>query len=133
MYFNDKEFYDSDVCPQYRELGIQIPLKLQTHIDHPILGIPIDKTKVTHELMDDGTKYAFPHWYVRLSPGYDQRLIPQNGTIVSLQEPGDIWIQIQFEDATNMPENSMLVYTLLYDDVNLVVDTKKKTFSNPYN
>jgi hypothetical protein len=27
----------------------------------------------------------------------------------------------------------MLVYTLLYDDVNLVVDTKKKTFSNPYN
>jgi len=133
--FNEVEYFDSKRPEKFSKLPLSVPLILQTHLDYPIMGIPVDRMKTTLDILqDDGTNYAFPHLYYRLSPGYNQHLLPVRGSIAQLQKEGNLTMVVRFEDSEQMPKNSVLVYYLLYEDeVALSVDVQKKVFHNRYN
>jgi len=133
--FNDIEYFDSTRHEKFTKLPLSVPLVLQNHLDYPIMGIPVDRKSTTLDLLqDDGTNYAFPHLYYRLSPGFDQHLMPIRGNVAQLQKEGNVEMIVRFDEAAQMPEKAMLVYYFLYeDDVALSVDIQKKVFHNRYN
>ena len=131
--FRDEELYQNDPDNKNAHLRLYDANNLEDHWNYPVAGIPIDRKKMTLEnLIDDGTKYAFPHVYIRLSPGYHQRLIPAHGKINQYQEEGNLEIEVKFS-ATGVVDKSLLaVAYALYDDyLNVEADLKKKVFYNP--
>jgi hypothetical protein len=114
-------------------LGLEDALNLENHIKFPIAGIPVDKNKTTlNQLLDDGTNYAFPHTYLRLSPGYHQRLLPATGKTDHLQDPGILEIKLTFSNnATINKDLAVFVYAFYDDFIHVIADLKKKTFYNP--
>jgi len=114
-------------------LGLDDALNLENHYKYPIAGIPVDKNKTTLKLLlDDGTNYAFPHKYLRLSPGFHQRLIPSTGKTDHLQDPGILDVKITFsKNAAVNKDLAVFVYAIYDDYVNVIADLKKKTFYNP--
>jgi len=135
LLFNEHVYYSSKTMPQLENLGMEIPLVLQTHTKHPILGIPIDKEKTSGELLvDDGKNYSFPHQYVRLSAGYDQRMLPEIGSMSDFQREGKLTVLIHFLDGAHFQDNAQIACFLMYaEDANLHIDVLKKLYNNPYN
>jgi hypothetical protein len=84
------------------------------------------------QLLEDGTHYAFPHTYIRLSPGFNQRLMPKTGKTDQLQDPGTMEIKMTFAKNDIIKKDlTVLVYAFYDDYFNAVADVKQKTFSNP--
>lgn len=131
--FRDEELYRNDPDNKHANLKLYDAIMLEDHWNFPIAGIPIDRQKLTLEqLLDDGTNYAFPHAYVRLSPGYHQRFIPAHGKISQYQEKGNLVVELKFS-ANSIIDKSLLVaaYALYDDYLNVEADLKKKVFYNP--
>ena len=83
-------------------------------------------------LLDDGTNYAFPHTYLRHSPGYHQRLMLPTGKTGRLQQPGTLEIGMTFvKNGQLNKELTVLVYAFYDDYINVLADVKNKTFFNP--
>ena len=114
-------------------LGLDQALTLENHLKYPIAGIPVDKNNTTlKQLLDDGTNYAFPHTYLRLSPGFNQRLMPATGKSDHLEDPGILDIKLTFtKNAAVNKDLAVFVYAFYDDYVNVIADLKKKTFYNP--
>jgi hypothetical protein len=114
-------------------LGLEQALTLENHLKYPIAGIPVDKNNTTLKyLLDDGTNYAFPHTYLRLSPGFNQRLMPATGKSDHLEDPGILDIKLTFtKNAAVNKDLAVFVYAFYDDYVNVIADLKKKTFYNP--
>ena len=114
-------------------LGLEDAMHLENHLRYPMAGIPVDKTKTTlKQLLEDGTNYAFPHMYLRLSPGYHQRLMPATGKTDHLQDPGILDIKLTFSKTAIVNKDLAVFVYAFYDDyVNVIADLKKKTFYNP--
>ena len=131
--FKDQELYKTDPSNKNAYLGLNDGANLEAHWLYPIAGIPVDRTKMTMKnLLDDGTEYAFPHIYLRLSPGSHQRLIPINGKISQIQEKGNLDIDMIFTDDQVIDKELMVVVCALYDDyLNVEADLRKKTYYNP--
>ena len=132
--FKDQVVYSNNANHRNADLRMDDATNLQNHIDFPIAGIPVDKSKMTLEqLNNDGTTYAFPHVYVRLSPGFHQRLLPPQGKIEQLKEPGNFEVDVRFTENQPITEKDMiLVVYAFYDDFyNVTADVKNKTFHNP--
>ena len=130
--FNMQDLYATNT-DRDAYLGLEDAINLENHLNYPIAGIPVDKTKTTlKQLLDDGTNYAFPHKYLRLSPGYQQRLMPATGKTDHLQDPGILDIKLTFSNnATVNKDLAVFVYALYDDYINVIADLKKKTFYNP--
>jgi hypothetical protein len=110
---------------------------LETHYAYPICNIPVDQDKMTLDnLINDGTLSAFPHIYIRLSPGYNQRLIPDTAhkNLIQYEEPGDLKFDIRFKERNtlDLQKTSLLVYAL-YDDVHATFDPKTNRYVSLYN
>jgi hypothetical protein len=131
--FRDEELYQNGRETRFSHLNLHDAINLTDHWMYPVAGIPVDRQKMTLEhLLDDGTKYAFPHVYVRLSPGHQQRLIPSQGKIDQYHEPGNLLIDMQFAPNQIVDKDLMVVVYALYDDYfNVEADLKKKTYFNP--
>ena len=114
-------------------LGLDQALTLENHLKYPIAGIPVDKNNTTlKQLLDDGTNYAFPHTYLRLSPGFNQRLMPATGKTDHLQGPGILDIKLTFTKNVAVNKDLAVFVYAFYDDYyNVIADLKKKTFYNP--
>ena len=114
-------------------LGLEEALTLENHLKYPIAGIPVDRNNTTlKQLLDDGTNYAFPHTYLRLSPGFNQRLMPATGKSDHLEDPGILDIKLTFtKNAAVNKDLAVFVYAFYDDYVNVIADLKKKTFYNP--
>ena len=133
--FKDQQIYSSNANRKHANLQLNDATNLQNHLDYPIAGIPVDKNKMTLEyLNNDGTTYAFPHVYVRLSPGSHQRLMPSLGRPDQLKEPGNFEIEVRFTENQPINDKSLiLVAFAFYDDFyNVIADVKGKTFYNPF-
>ncbi len=132
--FKDQEVYTNYTSHRYADLQMDDATNLQNHLDFPIAGFPVDKSKMTWEqLHNDGTTYAFPHIYVRLSPGYNQRSMAPLGKIDQLKEPGNFEIDLRFTENQPITNTGLiLVVFAFYDDFyNVIADVKNKTFYNP--
>ena len=114
-------------------LGLEQAITLENHLKYPIAGIPVDRNNTTlKQLLDDGTNYAFPHTYLRLSPGFNQRLMPATGKTDHLQDPGILDIKLTFTKNVAVNKDLAVFVYAFYDDyVNVIADLKKKTFYNP--
>lgn len=132
--FNQQKVYDSSANFKSQELHLDNPQNLMNHYQFPIANIPVDKKTMTFEqLADDGTKYSFPHLYIRLTPGYDERSIPFNVNFKMFTQPGVVDIEVKFKDEAPPEEGSMIICYALYNDVNAVANLKTKQIINPYN
>ena len=132
--FKDQELYSNNPNHKYANLQMGDATNLQNHVDYPIAGIPVDKNKMTLEqLNNDGTTYAFPHVYVRLLPGFHQRLMPAIGKPDQVKEPGNFEVDIRFTENQPISDKDLiLVVFAFYDDCyNVIADVKSKTFYNP--
>jgi len=131
--FNQQKIYDSSLNYKYEELKLEKPQNLLNHYQYPIATIPVDKKSMTFDLLeDDGTKYAFPHLYIRLTSGYEERPIPFNVNFKMFTQPGNLEIELKFTNSTP-PTDSMIVCCALYNDINAVANLKTKQIVNPYN
>jgi hypothetical protein len=130
--FNMEDLYNTNT-DRDAYLGLYDATNLENHIKYPISGIPVDKNKMTlKHLLDDGTNYAYPHTFIRLSPGYHQRLMPPTGKIDRLQQPGTLEIGMTFiKNGQLNKELTVLVYAFYDDYINVSTDLKNKTFYNP--
>jgi hypothetical protein len=131
--YKDQELYTMKPDEINGHLGVNNATDLQNHLEYPIAGIPIDKKNTTIEqLKDDGKKYAFPHAYIRLSPGYHQRLLSPKGKLDQLQQPGNLDIELRFTETEPVNKKLMIVAFAFYDDYyNVAADVKNKRFYNP--
>lgn len=131
--FRDEELYENDPDNKNAHLRLYDASNLEVHWNYPVAGIPIDRQKVTlTNILDDGTNYAFPHAYIRLSPGHHQRLIPANGKINQYQEEGNLEIELKFSANGIVDKSLIVVAYAVYDDyLNVEADLKKKFFYNP--
>ena len=131
--FKDQELYTMKPDEINGHLGMDNGTNLQNHLEDPIAGIPVDKSTVTLEqLNDDGKKYAFPHVYLRLSPGYHQRLMSPKGKLDQVQLPGDFNIEVRFTENEPVNKKLMIVAFAIYDDYyHVSADVKNKRFFNP--
>ncbi len=130
--FNMEDLYNTNT-DRDAYLGLYDATNLENHIKYPISGIPVDKNKMTlKHLLDDGTNYAYPHTFIRLSPGYHQRLMPPTGKIDRLQQPGTLEIGMTFIKNGQLNKDlTVLVYAFYDDYINVSTDLKNKTFYNP--
>jgi len=132
--FNQQVVYNSETYQKNEEIGIDKPQNWVNHHQYPIASIPVDKNTMTFDMLnDDGTSYAFPHLYIRLSPGYLERNVPFNVDFKSFTQPGNLDIEVKFVDGKPPVAKSMLICYALYNDVNAVVNLKTKQFLNRYN
>jgi len=132
--FNQQKIYDSSPNFKYKELGLDEPQDLLNHYNFPIANIPVDKKSMTFELLqDDGTKYAFPHLYIRLTCGYEERNIPFNVNYKMFTQPGVLDIDVKFIDGTGPEAKSSIICLALYNDFNAIANLKTKQIVNPYN
>jgi hypothetical protein len=132
--FNMQTLHDFKVQNLNDILGLYDAYNLENHCNFPIAGIPVDKDTMTlKNLLDDGTIYAFPHTYLRLSPGYHQRIMSYgSNNMDQFKQPGNLDIKMRFTDDNLINRELMVVVYAFYDDYsNVVVDPKKKTFKNP--
>jgi len=132
--FNRQMVFNSDETHTNGRLGLDRAQNLMNHLQYPICSIPVDTKTMTFDLLkDDGTKYAFPHIYIRLTPGYQQRNVPYNVDLKSFVQPGDLDIEITFKDADAPEDKSVLICCAMYEDVNATVHLKTKQILNRYN
>jgi len=132
--FNMQNLHDFKVQNLNEYLGLYDAYNLENHCNFPIAGIPVNKDTITlQHLLDDGTIYAFPHNYLRLSPGYHQRNMSYgSNNMDQFKQPGNLDIKMRFTDDNQINNELMVVVYAFYDDYNnVVVDLKKKTFKNP--
>ena len=131
--YKDQELYTMKPDEINGHLEMDNATNLQNHLEYPIAGIPVDKKNMTLEqLNDDGKTYAFPHVYIRLSPGYHQRLLSPKGKLDQLQQPGNLDIELRFTETEPVNKNLMIVAFAIYDDYyNVSADVKNKRFYNP--
>ena len=117
----------------YGHLWMDNGTNLQNHLEDPIEGIPVERAAMTLEqLNDDGKKYAFPHVYLRLSPGYHQRLMSPKGKLDQIQQPGNFEIEVRFTENEPVNKKLMIVAFAIYDDFyHVSADVKNKRFYNP--
>ena len=115
-------------------LNLYDATNLENHLNYPIAGIPVNENTLTlKQLLEDGTHYAFPHTYIRLSPGYNQKLMPKTGKIDQLDNPGILEIKLTFDKHGQYNKDlTVLVYAFYEESVNAVANVKEKTFFNPY-
>jgi hypothetical protein len=130
--FNMEDLYHTNT-DRDAYLGLYDATNLENHLKYPISGIPVDKNTMTlKQLLEDGTNYAFPHTYIRLSPGYHQRLMPATGKTDQLQHPGTLEIGMMFVKNGQLNKDLTVLVYAFYDDYNNVIaDVKNKTFFNP--
>jgi hypothetical protein len=122
---------------KYSHLRVDDVRNLETHLSYPVADIPVDEKKMTIEnLNDDGSICAFPHVYIRLSPGYNQRLIPltSHKNYSQFGQVGKLGFDIKFKDVNTIDwTNTFLLMYALYNDVHATYTKKEKKYSSPYN
>jgi hypothetical protein len=135
--FNEGDIFHLKQARANDHLLIDDAFNLETHLTYPIACIPVDPEKMKLDVLnDDGTTYSFPHVYVRLSPGYNQRFVPNTAhqKLEQFEQVGDLKFDIRFKKGNPLDpqQKSLLVYAL-YNDVHAIYNPKEKRYSSLYN